>query len=228
MVENIRDRLRELKVEIARSCEKAGRSPEEIRVIVVTKTHPIEVLQACIDAGNPDIGENRVWEILQKAPYLQGNRTMHLVGHLQTNKVNKVVPLVQWVHSVDTEKLAEKLDGQCRALDKKLNVLVQVNTSGEGSKSGCAPADTVALCEKISQYPFLNFRGLMTIGLWGGTEKQTRECFIKLRSIAEQCTQFTGRPCELSMGMSGDFTIAIEEGATMIRIGTYILGSRSQ
>jgi len=228
MIEQIRDRLRLLREEIAGACEKAGRSPDEITVIVVTKNHPVEVLQACIDAGNPAIGENRVQEILQKAPYLHGNRSVHLVGHLQTNKVGKVAPLVEWVHSVDTQKLAEKLNSQCMALNKKMNVLVQVNTSDEESKSGCAPLDAVMLCEKVSLYPFLNFRGLMTIGLLGGTGKQTRQCFVKLRSIGEQCAGLTGDRVELSMGMSDDFKIAIEEGATMIRIGTYILGSRSQ
>ncbi len=227
MVEQLRERFRILNEEIAETCEKAGRNPDEIRVITVTKTHPAEVLQAVIEAGQRDIGENRVQEIVQKVPQLTGEKSIHMVGHLQGNKVNKVVPLVDWIQSIDSERLAEKVDRQCQEVNKIMNVLVQVNTSGEEAKSGCEPEGTVELYEKVSQCEHLQLRGLMTIGLWGGTEKETRHCFSTLRSIGEQTRKYTKSSCELSMGMTDDFRIAIEEGATMIRLGSYILGTRN-
>ena len=221
---DLRNRFQKLYEEIAQTCEKVGRNKDTIKVVVVTKTHPKEVLQALIDIGHSDIGENRVQEIVQKVPDLRGNKTIHLVGHLQTNKVIKVVPLVDWIQSIDNERLAEKIEQQCERIGKKMNVLVQVNTSGEETKFGCQPEEALKLCEKISKYRFLKFRGLMTIGLWGGEERETRHCFSTLRSISEQTKNNTDLPFELSMGMSGDFKIALEEGATIIRIGTYILG----
>ena len=223
---DLRDRFKNLNEEIAQVCEKAGRNKDEIKVVVVTKTHPVQVLQALVDIGHPDIGENKAQEIVQKVPNIHGNKTIHMVGHLQTNKVVKVVPLVDWIQSIDSERLAQKVEQQCEKIGKKMNILVQVNTSGEETKSGCSPKEAVELCEKVSKYSFLQFRGLMTIGLWGGEEKDIRQCFRILRSIGEQTKQFTQLPFELSMGMSDDFKIAIEEGATIIRLGTYILGRR--
>jgi pyridoxal phosphate enzyme (YggS family) len=221
---DLRNRFQKLYEEIAQTCEKVGRNKDTIKVVVVTKTHPKEVLQALIDIGHSDIGENRVQEIVQKVPDLRGNKTIHLVGHLQTNKVIKVVPLVDWIQSIDNERLAEKIEQQCEKIGKEMNVLVQVNTSKEETKFGCRPEEAPMLCEKVSKYRFLRLRGLMTIGLWGGGERETRHCFSTLRSISEQTKNNTDLPFELSMGMSGDFKIALEEGATIIRVGTYILG----
>ncbi len=227
MVDKLRERYRKLNEEIAETCKKAGRSPDSVRVVTVTKTHPKEVLQAVLDAGWKDIGENRVQEIMEKVPYLRGEKTIHMVGHLQSNKITKVVPLIDWIQSVDSERLAEKLNRQCKTVGKKMNVLVQVNTSAEEAKSGCRPEEAPALCERVAACEYLEFRGLMTIGPWGGTEKETRACFRKLRSIGEQTRKYTELPFELSMGMTDDFRIAIEEGATIIRLGSYILGGRN-
>jgi hypothetical protein len=221
------DRLVSLHREIAETCTRAGRNPDAVRLIAVTKTHPAPVLQAVIDAGHRDIGENRVQEIVEKVPLLHGERTVHLIGHLQSNKVNKVVPLVDWIHSIDSEGLAVKVDGACGTGGKKMKVLVQVNTSGEESKSGCRPEEAVRLCEKVAGMANLEFRGLMTIGLLGGTEQQTRKCFQMVRAIGEHCRQFTDASFQLSMGMTDDFRIAIEEGSTMVRIGSYLFGTRS-
>lgn len=224
--DTLRERFKALNEETTQSCEKVGRSPDEVTVVIVTKTHPVEILQAVIDTGHGAIGENRVQEIMQKVPLLTGEKTIHMVGHLQTNKVTKVVPLVDWIQSIDSEKLAVKVDQQCQKVGKKMSVLVQVNTSGEETKSGCAPEEAVALCEKVARCEYLRFRGVMTIGLLGGTEKETRHCFQVLRNIREQCKGLTDSSFELSMGMTDDFRIAIEEGSTMIRIGSYILGAR--
>ena len=227
VLSNVRERLKNLDEEIAQVCEKAGRNRDAIKVVVVTKTHPVQVLQALVDSGHHDIGENKVQEIVQKVPNIQGNKTIHMVGHLQTNKVVKVVPLVDWIQSIDSERLAQKVEQQCEKTGKKMNILVQVNTSGEDTKFGCLPEEAVELCEKVSGHSFLQFRGLMTIGLWGGEEREIRHCFRTLRSIGEQTARYADLPLELSMGMSDDFRIAIEEGATIIRLGTYILGRRN-
>lgn len=220
------EKFREIEDQIAQSCHKAGRKPEEIRLITVTKTHPRETVQQVIDLGYPDIGENRVQEILEKVPLLSGNKVVHLVGHLQSNKVNKVVPLVDWIHSIDSEKILDRVAQQCEQLNKKVSVLIQVNTSHEETKSGCAPEEAFALCEKAARNRWLLFRGLMCIGPLGGDEAAIRKSFITLRTIGRECKQLTGQPFELSMGMSDDFSIAIEEGSTMVRIGSRILGQR--
>lgn len=225
MADRIADRMVALRERISHACGRAGRAKDDVRVIAVTKTHPAETLQAVIDAGIRDIGENRVQEVIEKVPRLHGERVVHMVGHLQTNKVGKVVPLADWIQSVDSEKLLNKISEACAGAHRKMNLLVQVNTSGENTKSGVDPVRAVELCEHAANTPNVVFRGLMTIGpLWGG-EKETRESFALLRGIGEQCAVPSGR-IELSMGMSGDFEMAIEEGATMIRVGSLLLGNR--
>ena len=218
-------RYQSLQDRIASACAKSSRSHSDIRVIVVTKTHPIETIQAVIDCGIRDIGENRVQEIEQKAPLLTGAFEMHLIGHLQSNKVNKVVPLVQWIESIDSVRLAEKVGACAAGLQKKIKALVQVKTADEETKSGCAPEECFALAESVAKNPGLEFCGLMTIGPLGASESDTRKSFAALRSCAEKCRHLAPR-IELSMGMSSDFEWAIEEGSTIIRIGTLLLGER--
>jgi hypothetical protein len=210
---------------IAAACAKSGRSPSDVRTIVVTKTHPVETVQAVIDCGIRDIGENRVQELEQKIPLLTGTFEAHLIGHLQTNKVNKVVPLVQWIQSIDSIRLAEKIENAAAAANKKIKALVQVKTSVEETKSGCAPEECVALAEQVAKSPSLEFCGLMTIGPLAASESDTRKSFTALRICAEKCRHLAPR-IELSMGMSSDFEWAIEEGSTMIRVGTLLLGER--
>jgi pyridoxal phosphate enzyme (YggS family) len=218
-------RYQSLQDRIASVCTKSGRSPSDIRVIVVTKTHPVETVQAVIDCGVRDIGENRVQELEQKIPRLTGTFEAHLIGHLQTNKVNKVVPLVQWIQSIDSIRLAEKVGACAAGLQKKIKALVQVKTADEETKSGCAPEECFALAECVAKNPGLEFCGLMTIGPLGASESDTRKSFVALRACAEKCRHLAPR-IELSMGMSSDFEWAIEEGATMIRVGTLLLGER--
>lgn len=224
----LKQKIQQVQQRIAGACNRSGRDPSEVRLIVVTKTHPAKIAQAVIDAGIADIGENRVQEIELKAPQLQGQRVVHLIGHLQTNKIRKAVPLVDWIQSVDSVRLSEKLGETCRELNKKLSVLIEVNTSGEESKNGCLPIteSISAIVESIISQPDLSLRGFMTIGPLTTDETQIRNSFAQLRNIGKKfATHCTGR-CELSMGMSSDFEIAIEEGSTMVRIGSSILGSR--
>ena len=224
--QNLQTRISQLNTRIAAACGRCGRLPDSVKTVVVTKTHPAETLQAVIDTGIADIGENKVQEIVQKAPLLTGTRCLHMVGHLQTNKVNKVVPLVDWIHSVDSVRLLEKIDTACDREGKRIKVLVQVNTSAEESKSGIEPENALGLCEKAAQCANVEFRGLMTIGPWDGGEQDTRLSFIQLRELGEQCSGLCDK-IELSMGMSGDFEWSIEEGATIIRIGSLLLGERN-
>jgi pyridoxal phosphate enzyme (YggS family) len=212
---------------IKNACSRSGKNPDSVRIIAVTKNHPSETAQAVIDAGIADIGENRVQEILQKTPQLHGIRCIHMIGHLQSNKVIKVVPLVDWIQSVDSVHLLEKIESACRLLNKKINVLVQVNTSGEQTKSGCKIDDARQLCERCASSDAVVFNGMMTIGPLGAVESSIRHSFTTLRRLGEQCSDFTEK-MELSMGMSDDFEWAIEEGATMVRIGSLLLGRRQQ
>lgn len=227
MAYDLNDRYKDVQQQIAQACARVGRSYEEVRLITVTKTQPAEVLQSVIDTGYSDIGENRVQEIVQKVPLLCGEKTMHMIGHLQSNKVSKVMPFVDWIQSIDSEKLLFKVEKQCEDINKKMNILIQVNTSGEVSKSGCNPEEALTLCETAAKCSYINFRGLMTIGPLGGDDMEIRKSFIQLRTLCEKCRDLSDDPIELSMGMSGDFQIAIEEGSTMVRIGSLILGSRA-
>jgi PLP dependent protein len=225
---NLQNNYDILKGRIEKSCQKSNRRPDEIRLIAVTKTHPVETVQALIDLGIRDIGENRVQEIEQKAPLLKGEFSLHLIGHLQTNKVAKVLPLVQWIQSIDSMRLADKINSSISTTAEKIKVLVEVNTSGETSKSGCTPSECIDLCEYVAKSPRMEFHGLMTVGPLEGGEKQTRTAFTLLRKLSMECGSLTPTgQSALSMGMSADFEWAIEEGATMIRVGSLLLGNRS-
>jgi len=225
---NLRQNMEIVKERIEKACQKSGRNAGDVTLVVVTKNHPVQTIQAILDLGIRDIGENRVREIEEKVPVLHGDFSLHMIGHLQTNKAAKVVPLVDWVQSVDSSRLAEKIDAALRqdALrEKKLKALVEVNISGEASKSGCASRECYSLCEKIASLTSMELHGLMTIGPLTGGETATRKAFETLRKLGEQCRHFTGGSV-LSMGMSSDFDWAIEEGSTMVRIGSLILGNR--
>lgn len=218
------ERLVMVRERIERACAAAGRKSDSVRLIAVTKNHPASTLQDLIDLGVRDLGENRVQEIEQKVPQLKGEFTMHMIGHLQTNKAQKVLPLVGWIQSVDREKLIKRLESLIGdGLKKK--VLLEVNTSGEEAKSGCSPDECAEMCGRIKESSALELRGLMTIGPLGGDETAVRNAFSLLRTLAEKNCSFLEKP-EISMGMSGDFEWAIEEGATMVRIGTLLVGER--
>lgn len=224
MNDELKNRLDSIKSQMDDACRGSGRDSKSVRLIAVTKTHPAQTIQDLVDLGVTDIGENRVQEIEQKMPEITGAFEMHLIGHLQTNKVSHVIPFIKWIHSVDREKLIEKFEQyNCGT---KIKALVEVNTSGEVSKSGCKPEDARKICERIVSSPVLEFCGLMTIGPLNGTEKDVRNSFSLLRSLAEKCSDLT-KKVELSMGMSGDFKWAIEEGATMVRIGSLLVGNRN-
>ncbi|MCL2690462.1 MAG: YggS family pyridoxal phosphate-dependent enzyme [Chitinispirillia bacterium] len=209
---------------IAGACLRAGRGVESVRLIAVTKNHTADTVQRLIDLGVHDIGENRVQEIESKAPSLKGDFTLHMIGHLQTNKAQKVWPHVGWIQSVDRERLVQRLESIYTGGPKK-RVLVEVNTSGEETKAGCDPQECEKLCELVAQSKSLALRGLMTIGPLGGDERAVKGAFQRLRELSEKHCSWIDTP-ELSMGMSGDFEWAIEQGSTMVRIGTALVGER--
>ncbi|MGM0460811.1 MAG: YggS family pyridoxal phosphate-dependent enzyme [Fibrobacterota bacterium] len=223
----VENRLTAVEEEISAACRDAGRSRDEITLIAVTKTKPVEAAQAVLAHGCIHLGENRPQEIMEKAPALKTPHTMHLIGQLQSNKVRKVAPFVDWVHSVDREKILNRLDDAARELNKTINICLQINTTQESAKSGCPPQEARTLCEAALPKKHLVLRGLMTMGPLGGTEAETRTSFAALRKLGGELKDFfPDKKAELSMGMSGDFPLAIAEGATMVRIGSKIVGMR--
>lgn len=222
--DRLRINLRVLRERVERACEKSARPRSSVRLIAVTKTHPVETVQALIDLGVNDIGESRAQEIEEKVPLLMGDITVHMIGHLQTNKVARLLPHIKWVQSIDREKLISRIEF-CHKGTSKLKALVEVNTSEEASKSGCMPQECRAVCERVAASETMEFCGLMTIGPLHGSEMEVRESFSSVRRLSETCRDLAP-VMELSMGMSGDFEWAIEEGATMIRVGTALFGER--
>lgn len=220
----LRDRIAVINDRIERACTRASRTPGQVTLIAITKTAPVELLQALLDIGVTHLGENRVAEIVEKVPHLRGAFTMHLVGALQTNKVARVLPFVNMVQSVDRVRLIEYLERYTPA-GTTLPVLIEVNTSKEASKSGCTAEEVRPLLERIAQCSTLHAAGYMTIGPLNGNELAVRESFAQLAAIAAAHGDLVAQP-HLSMGMSSDFEWAIEEGATMIRIGTLLTGDR--
>ncbi len=214
--------------EIEKVAVRAGRNPEEVKIVAVSKTVPPEVLQEAIDAGIALFGENRVQEAAAKIPRLRGSFAFHLVGHLQSNKAKDAVRLFDMIHSIDKASTAQKVDAEAGKIGKQQKILVQVNTSGEATKSGAAPEETESLCRDVLQCRNLQLCGLMTIGPLTDNENSVRQSFRMLKDLSDSINQSLGISMkELSMGMSSDFPIAVEEGATMVRIGTRIFGARA-
>lgn len=216
---------------IKNACEQSGRNPEEVKLLLATKTQSPEVIKIALNTGQTLIAENKVQELKDKYEALKDTpHTSHFIGHLQTNKVKDVIKYgVSCVQSVDRLELAEKLHQRLQQENKTIEVLIQVNTSAEESKFGVSPEETLDLVRKVSEFSNLKIKGLMTIGLFSSDEEKVRQCFKILKNlqqkiIAENIPNVEIQ--ELSMGMSGDLEIAIAEGATIIRVGTAIFGER--
>ena len=215
---------------VAGTCLRCGRDPRSVTVVAVSKTFGISAIREAAELGLRDFGENFVQELLSKHEELGAlPLRWHFVGHLQTNKVKYLAPFIALVHSVDSMRLGEELSRRAVALGRSLDILVEVNTSGESSKFGVAPGGIRALVASLGRVPGLRVRGLMTLGPLQGSEPEVRASFRTLRELLDDCRPVAGPDFkELSMGMSGDFESAIEEGATMVRIGTGIFGARGK
>lgn len=229
---SIADNLNRVRDDVARLCAQVGRSPEEITLVAVSKTvEPARVAEA-VAAGVTDLGENWVQEAVPKRPAVEAltspaRARWHMIGHLQTNKVRKVVGVFDVVQAIDSLHLAQELN---RRVSRRLPVMIEVNTSGEASKFGVSPAELLTLATEVRALPNLELAGLMTIGPGLSVEdpELARPCFKllwELRALLE--VEFRCRLPHLSMGMSSDYAVAIQEGSTMLRIGTAIFGARS-
>lgn len=227
----IAENLQAINQRIERACKKAGRDPREVKMLLATKTVPVDRIQLALQAGYTLIGENKVQELSQKYEYLQPLQpTHHFIGHLQTNKVKDLLKYnIACIQSIDRFDLACKLHHRLQAQHRTMDIMIQVNTSAEESKFGVSPDSTIDLVQRISGLHTLKIKGLMTIGLLSADIEQVRPCFRLLKQIQQQVKAFNIPNVsvnELSMGMSGDLEIAIEEGATIIRIGTAVFGKR--
>lgn len=213
---------------VARACGGAGRPAEDVRVIGVTKMKPADVVRAACDAGITDIGENYVQELAEKHAALGEIVRWHFIGHLQRNKVSEIIPFIGMIHGVDSERLATEISKRATAIGRRIPVLAQVNTSGEESKHGIAPEELIRLAEHMAGLPGIELQGLMTIPAIFDDPEGVRPMFRMLRELRDRARTTTGLPLpHLSMGMTGDFEAAIEEGATMVRIGTALFGGRA-
>jgi len=232
LAEDLRQRLSTVRARIEIAARRCNRSTDEITLIAISKTHPAEALSAAIDLGLTDLGENRVQEGEGKIIELGKTAARwHLVGHLQENKARRAISLFDVIHSLDSVSLAQRLDRLCVSEARnELPVLVQVNLGGEESKTGIDPGDFDSVLDTIAKCERLRLIGLMTLPPYFENPEDSRPFFQRLRKMRDQLQEggrFVVGSGELSMGMSHDFEIAIEEGATMIRVGTAIFGERS-
>ncbi len=224
----IKKNFADLKSNINSVCRKCGRDENEIKIVAVSKTFSAEHVLELFSAGHTEFGENKVQELVAKRDELKSKEiNWHLVGHLQTNKVKYIIDFVKLIHSVDSLKLALEIDKYAKKNQKVIDVLVQVNTSSENQKSGTEPEDAAKLCRDISALENIKLRGLMTIGMFTNDENIIRENFRILKNIYDNQTPLYRDFNILSMGMTSDYIIAIEEGSNMIRIGTALFGSRN-
>ena len=231
LAQGLAARFADVKARVAAAAENCGRKPDEITLIAISKTHPASLIKELIDLGATDLGENRVQEAETKIPEVgQRNVRWHLVGHLQANKARRAVNLFDVVHSLDSVDLARRLDRLCVEVGRQsLPLLIQVDLAHEETKSGVDEDELPELAAIVQQLERLELIGLMTLPPFFEDPKQARPYFRRLRELRDELASkdaFGSRNGELSMGMTHDFTVAIEEGATMVRIGTAIFGER--
>lgn len=226
---SIRENVQFARNKIAEACRRSSREFEEIELVAITKTVDVEQINEAIEAGIRVVGENRVQEAWRKFQEVGEKAHWHMVGHLQTNKVKRVLQFADMIHSVDSVYLAREIQTQAKKLDRTIEILIQVNTSGEESKFGLEPEATIGAIEEVSTLPNLKIKGLMTIGAFLPNPEDVRPCFKLLNDLKDRVNERGITSVEigtLSMGMTNDYEIAIEEGSTMVRVGTAIFGER--
>jgi PLP dependent protein len=223
----IEERYNQISQKIADACAKVNRDPQSVTLVAVSKTHPPESVDEAVRLGILDFGENKVQEAKAKIPLCSGKIRWHGIGHLQTNKARDAVRLFHMIHSVDSVRLAECLNEQATAQSKKLPILLEVNVSGEGSKFGLKPEQLDDTALAINQLKSLDLQGLMTMAPYSEQSEDSRPFFRKLAELKSRLeAKLGGSLPHLSMGMSGDFEVGIEEGATIVRVGTSLFGER--
>ncbi len=224
---DLAENLSSVRNRIAAACERAGRNPDSVTLLAVSKTHPPEIVSEAARLGLTLFGENKVQEAKAKIPLCPGRLRWHMLGHLQSNKCRDAVELFAMIQSVDSLHLAEEINKRADQASKRMPILLEINAGGEASKFGYRPEQLLADLPRINQMSRLEIQGLMTIPPWASNPEKVRPMFRQLRELKIKCENILGAPLpHLSMGMSGDFEVAIEEGATIVRIGTALFGER--
>ena len=225
----LKENLQEVEERIQASCLRAGRDRSEVTLVAVSKTKPAEMLKEAYDLGVRVFGENKVQEIREKYEALPKDIEWHMIGHLQTNKVKYIVDKVKLIHSVDSLRLADVIEKEAEKHGRKVDILLEVNVAEEESKFGLKMHEVIPFTEKIAKYPHINLRGLMTIAPFVQNPEKNRTIFANLHKLyvdIQEKNIDNGTVSILSMGMTNDYEVAIEEGATMVRVGTGIFGAR--
>lgn len=226
----LKDQLQEVEKRIQAACDRAGRKREEVTLIAVSKTKPVETLQEAYDLGVRIFGENKVQELTAKYEALPKDIHWHIIGHLQTNKVKYIIDKAELIHSVDSLKLAETIEKEAAKHDLIADILVEVNVAEEESKFGMKMEEVIPFVEKVSAFPHVRVRGLMTIAPFVEDPEENRSIFADLHKLyidIKKKNHDNDTVSVLSMGMTNDYEVAIEEGATMVRVGTGIFGARN-
>ena len=224
----MREQVEAIRERMVDACARAGRGPDDVRLVAVSKTYPPERVLEAIDCGLSVFGESRVYEAEAKIPACPGSVEWELIGHLQRNKARRAVTLFSMIHAVDSRPLLAKIDACAKECGKTMSVCLEVNVSGESSKYGFAPDEVPEALEDATKLMNVDVIGVMTIPPFTPDAEDARPCFARLRALRDGWREATGFELrELSMGMSGDFEIAIEEGATCVRVGSAIFGSRT-
>lgn len=227
----IQEQMTYVQEKIREACGRVSRNPEEVTLIAVSKTKPVEMLLEAYEAGARDFGENKVQELVQKRPLLPEDARFHMIGHLQTNKVKQVIGQTALIHSVDSIHLAEQIEAEAAKRNLTVDILLEVNVAKEESKFGFYLEETEEALRKIGGFPHVKVRGLMTIAPFVENSEENRPVFKKLYDFyvdmkSKNIDNVT--MSILSMGMTGDYEVAVEEGATMVRVGTGIFGAREK
>lgn len=226
---NLAAQFDSVRKQIDTACARAGRDPGTVGLLVVTKGHPPEVVRAAADLGHRLFGENRVQEAKGKIEQCPGDLHWHMIGHLQTNKCRDAVQLFEMIQSIDSLHLAQEIDKWADKFSKRLPILLEVNLAGESTKFGFKPDALLTNIAGINALKRIEIHGLMTVAPWTREPEKVRPVFRQLRELRQKCEAVVGAPLpHLSMGMSSDFEVAIEEGATIIRLGTLLFGPRGQ
>ena len=225
----LKERLEEVEEKIQEACRRAGRDRSEVTLIAVSKTKPAEILKEAYDLGVRVFGENKVQELTEKFEVLPQDIRWHMIGHLQTNKVKYIADKVELIHSVDSLRLAETIEKEAAKRGRVIDILVEVNVAEEESKFGLKEEEVIPFIEKVAGFSHINVRGLMTIAPFVENPEKNRSVFADLRKLSVDITAKNIDNVNvsiLSMGMTNDYEVAIEEGATMVRVGTGIFGAR--
>lgn len=220
----------EVETKIQAACARSGRNRNEVTLIAVSKTKPVEMLQEAYDFGTRIFGENKVQEIVDKYDALPADISWHMIGHLQRNKIKYIIDKVDLIHSVDSLRLAEAIEKEAAKKDVIANILIEVNVAKEDSKFGVMPEEAENLIAEIAHFPHIRIQGLMTIAPFVENPEENRIYFQRLRNLAvdiEEKKSDNVNMSILSMGMTNDYEVAIEEGATMVRVGTGLFGARN-